>query len=471
MNILVNAANTFALWVECAVPGRSRGLNRRMLARLLSGGVVVVAALTLPELSVGAGDVRTRERFADRYDPVPAKQPWTRQRRLDQNTPALTGVHHASMPDLVPAAAAISTPLIDGPAAATISGADAPMHAAFDQSLPMSGAEPAPALLPTPALPVARVAANPEPMTEPAAFALAPIEADIPSLQIRASGLAAVTALDTLQPALPSAPAAPEPSVAATPASMRSRARETNARGIPLAALAPSSAMRDPSAAIVPHAAPIPVFGRDLQSDTTVPAEALPEAPANASLAAPQSDAAAFKQLQGLGAAEQLSPSLFDQPDKPAEAKMAAAPETAALAPVTPRPALTAPGSFIASPDPFDVKSQLITRVDGMTAGVVDFRQTATGLEVRLGSIVEVLADRYDASALTRIRTSEASNTYMPLTELQAQGIPISYDPVYDEFNVGVTDTRPAHAVKVHMDQISAPERGLGATAMDQMER
>lgn len=470
MHILVNAANTFAHWGRWTVPDRSRGLNRRMLARLLSGGVVVVAALTLPELSVGAGDVPTRERFADRYDPVPAKQPWSRQRSMDQNTPAFTGVHHASMPDLVPAAAAISTPLIDGPALVTISGADAPMHAAFDQSLPMSGAEPAPALLPPPALPVARVAANPGTMAEPAAFALAPIEADIPPLQITAPGLAPVTALDTSKPALPSAPAAPEPSVAATPASMRPRARETNARGLSLAALPPSSAMRESSALIVPLATPAP-SGRDLQSDTTLPAEALSEVPANASLAAPQSDAAALKQLQGLGTIEQLTPLLFDQPDTPAEARQAAAPETAAFAPVTPRPALTAPGSFIASPDPFNVKSQLVTRVDGMTAGVVDFRQTATGLEVRLGSIVEVLADRYDASALARIRTSEASNTYMPLTQLQAQGIPISYDPVYDEFNVGLTDTRPAGAVKVHMDQISSPERGLGATAMPQVKR
>ena len=56
-------------------------------------------------------------------------------------------------------------------------------------------------------------------------------------------------------------------------------------------------------------------------------------------------------------------------------------------------------------------------------------------------------------------------------TALQAQGVPISYDPVYDEFNVGLTDTRPKAARKVHMDQISAPERGIGATGMDQVRR
>lgn len=119
----------------------------------------------------------------------------------------------------------------------------------------------------------------------------------------------------------------------------------------------------------------------------------------------------------------------------------------------------------------FEVKSQLITRVDGKTAGAVDFQQTPAGLTVRLGSIVDVLADRYDAAQLARIRGSAAGNAYVSLVALQAQGIPISYDPVYDEFNVGLADTRPKAARKVHMDQISTPERGAGATGMEQVRR
>lgn len=133
-------------------------------------------------------------------------------------------------------------------------------------------------------------------------------------------------------------------------------------------------------------------------------------------------------------------------------------------------PALAAPPAS-SKPVQLDSTSRLLTRVDGKTAGAVDFQQTPTGLKVRLGSIVEVLADRYDAAQLARIRTSSAGNAYLSLAELQAQGVPISYDPVYDEFNVGLTDTRPKAARKVHMDQISTPERGLGATGMDQVRR
>lgn len=104
-------------------------------------------------------------------------------------------------------------------------------------------------------------------------------------------------------------------------------------------------------------------------------------------------------------------------------------------------------------------------------AGAVDFQQTPAGLKVRLGSVVEVLADRYDLAQLERIRGSAAGNTFVSLAELQAKGIPISYDPVYDEFNIGVIDTRPKAARKVHMDQISKPERRLDAAGIEQVLR
>lgn len=91
---------------------------------------------------------------------------------------------------------------------------------------------------------------------------------------------------------------------------------------------------------------------------------------------------------------------------------------------------------------------------------MVDFQQSPEGLKVRLGSVVELLANRYDPAQLARIRQSSAGDSYVALSALQAQGIPISYDPVYDEFNVGLTDTRPRNAHKVHMEQISTPMLG-----------
>lgn len=106
-----------------------------------------------------------------------------------------------------------------------------------------------------------------------------------------------------------------------------------------------------------------------------------------------------------------------------------------------------------------DVKSQLLTRIDGKTAGKVDFRQTGSGLQVRLGSIVELLGDRFDPAMIARIRASSARDVYVSLAQLQAQGIPISYDPVYDEFNVGKVDARPKAGYKVHIDQISSVQQ------------
>jgi hypothetical protein len=178
-------------------------------------------------------------------------------------------------------------------------------------------------------------------------------------------------------------------------------------------------------------------------------------------------------------ASDQLSPVAPTQVIRASEVP-APIPSTARLAAAVPKPVASAPPG-LSMPVPaaddtstglaFDITSQLVTRVDGKTAGKVDFRQTATGLSVRLGSIVSVLSDRYDPGEVARITTSAASNAYVSLADLQAQGIPISYDPVYDEFNIGQTDTRPKAARKVHIDQISAPERGAGTAAIDQVRR
>ncbi len=48
-----------------------------------------------------------------------------------------------------------------------------------------------------------------------------------------------------------------------------------------------------------------------------------------------------------------------------------------------------------------------------------------------------------DNAQIARIRASAASDLYLSLAQLQARGIPISYDPVYDEFNVGTVDNAP----------------------------
>ncbi len=161
----------------------------------------------------------------------------------------------------------------------------------------------------------------------------------------------------------------------------------------------------------------------------------------------------------------------IDAPSLPSAAQ-AAPVETAITAlPAATKPLASAHGAGMGGGFALETHDQLLTRVDGKAAGELDFRQTPTGLLVRLGSIVEVLSDRYERTQIERIRASAAGDIYLSLPDLKAQGIPISYDPVYDEFNIGQTDTRPKAAHKVHMDQISSPERGLDSSGVDQVGR
>jgi len=134
------------------------------------------------------------------------------------------------------------------------------------------------------------------------------------------------------------------------------------------------------------------------------------------------------------------------------------------------RPA-TLPPSANSSPFGPDISTRMLTRIDGQLAGKLDFQQTNQTLSVRIGSIVELLKDRYDANAFARIASSSASNTFLPIRQLREAGIPITYDPVYDEFNVGSRDHRPASAHKVQIDQISTPEYAPGPAGMDQIPR
>ena len=74
------------------------------------------------------------------------------------------------------------------------------------------------------------------------------------------------------------------------------------------------------------------------------------------------------------------------------------------------RPMSAIPGVNTGAGSVFDIKSQLVTRVDGRVAGEIEFHQTGTSLKVRLGSIVELLKDRFEMTELQRIANSSASD-------------------------------------------------------------
>lgn len=117
------------------------------------------------------------------------------------------------------------------------------------------------------------------------------------------------------------------------------------------------------------------------------------------------------------------------------------------------------------------ITSRLATRIDGRVAGELDFQQDMQTIKIRIGSIVELLKDRYETAELDRIARSASGDVYLSISQLQHAGIPISYDPVYDELAFGSKDYLPRAAHKVQVDQITTPQRDLGPIVMEQVTR
>lgn len=117
------------------------------------------------------------------------------------------------------------------------------------------------------------------------------------------------------------------------------------------------------------------------------------------------------------------------------------------------------------------ITSRLATRIDGRVAGELDFQQDMQTIKIRIGSIVELLKDRYETAELDRISRSASGDVYLSISQLQQAGIPISYDPVYDELAFGSKDYLPRAAHKVQVDQITTPQRDLGPIVMEQVTR
>jgi len=479
---------------------RRKGLGRRGLARILPGSIAVVAALTVPEFSVGAGDLVGGDRFDDPSEP-PSTTGLDRVKRGSGAAKGpFAGVRYGALLEVStaqPPAASLSRIAEFDPAAIALDDAllgpsqlvERPAAVAAVAAPQSFGASARPAQTRRSA------AAGADPLDKAAAYAASVLKGFTAPPGVRAemsptSGVAATyTAKDSLdiaasytasvienfgemterRPALSAemsgisggeqplaGPSAPQPALNTALALSSATARADIAvPAVPAGLGEPGAAAASPAMTVQP-AANLPVPGTaapDLARLAPAPTARATAAP---SAAVPSVAALSITAPQPVPVANPAAASL--------------PPPVATLAAAVPRPAalLTAPS---VSPTKIAITSQLIARVDGKSVGTVDFAQTETGLKVRLGSIAELLGDRYDPAQMAWIKASSASNTYLSLAELQAQGIPISYDPVYDEFNVGLTDTRPKAARKVHMDQITAPERGADSTGIDQVRR
>jgi hypothetical protein len=457
----------------------------KLLTRMLPGSMLVVAALAVPEFSVGAGDLNGGEGLSDPPEPTARTGPGlvkttarsSRTAQLPQTMLALEGVRYAPIIDLgtepvravvattrwapvAPLSRVVRSPVPEQPAAgaASLPETAAAPSAAFTAAFVPQGGAPLAASAgsaPETAPPASLPQENTAPLTVPTA-APAPLAVEAPVAPVTAADDAALASFVTEEQAALRAPSAALPPMAAP--------ETLPAPSSPVAA-APDAVAPARVAPVLSPAAPAGRGTMEQVAPARIPApRPIPAAaPASAPVAKPAPLAA--KPVPATPAPGTRAPV-----STPVAAP--AMPTAAAVALPRPAPALAAPPaatpSRLAAPD---FASRLLTRIDGKTAGAVEFRQSAAGLTVRLGSVAEVLADRIDPAELARIRSSEAGNAWLSLAQLQAQGVPISYDPVYDEFNIGHTDTRPKAGRKVHMDQISVPERGMNAAAVPQARR
>ena len=461
-------------------------LGRLLWTRALPGGVAVIAALTFPEFSVGAGEFADAKREPDPVKPPSIAPSFTGQGLIKQGSDAarqpLAGVRYGALLEVA------ETRMIPNGQSRTGQLAAAATSPDDMASAPSRPVESTLAIAPVTApitSPSVAAASLPKAKRAPLADVplgegpLAPVRT-VSKDELDAAATYAASVIDSyVTPAglgarasfAPRAPALERPiSVDALDAAANYTAFVLDSF-VPPPAVVQSPALRAaPATKPLLESSAVEASVEELAATPSL-ADLAGDAGLTAPLAIPlRSPVSATSQPAAMQVAGLQSPAA--SPAVFAAAAPKPAPQAAALAPLPKPPgAAPAPGLGTNAPFPLDIKSQLVTRVDGKAAGAVDFQQTANGLTVRLGSIVDVLSDRYDSAQIARIRGSAASNIYISLADLQAQGIPISYDPVYDEFNVGQTDTRPKSARKVHMDQISTPERGLGTTAIDQVRR
>jgi hypothetical protein len=156
------------------------------------------------------------------------------------------------------------------------------------------------------------------------------------------------------------------------------------------------------------------------------------------------------------------------QPSPPQPEQPRREPAARAIAVPAPTPAVSA---SVREQTALEAKSWLDARINGVVTGSVEFRQLDGTIAIRLGSVVDMLRDRFSPAELARLRGGRSIDAYIPLTQLQAAGIPITYDPAYDEVALGVDYRDAPNAGKVQVEQIGAPTLGEDRTLIDQIRR
>ncbi|MEP1422106.1 MAG: hypothetical protein ABJK59_10090 [Erythrobacter sp.] len=116
-------------------------------------------------------------------------------------------------------------------------------------------------------------------------------------------------------------------------------------------------------------------------------------------------------------------------------------------------------------------KTKLDARVNGVLTGSVDFQQRDGTIAIRLRSVADMMREQFSKTEFAAISQGSAIDSFVTLAQLQAAGIPVSYNPAYDEIEFGIDYQDAPNAKKVQVDQISVPSLGSELTAIEQIGR
>ncbi|WP_298335965.1 hypothetical protein [uncultured Erythrobacter sp.] len=116
-------------------------------------------------------------------------------------------------------------------------------------------------------------------------------------------------------------------------------------------------------------------------------------------------------------------------------------------------------------------KAKLDARVNGVHTGSVDFRQFDGTIAIRLRSVANLMREQFSKTEFARLTQGQSIDTYVPLAQLQAAGIPVNYNPAYDEVEFGIDYQDAPNAKKVQVDQISVPSLSSELVAIEQIPR
>ncbi|UVI40572.1 hypothetical protein [Qipengyuania spongiae] len=94
--------------------------------------------------------------------------------------------------------------------------------------------------------------------------------------------------------------------------------------------------------------------------------------------------------------------------------------------------------AYMAQIDPSVQQGRLAVRYGDRALATVAFQVVpGAGMSVHGGQLLDLFRDGIDAPTFARLRNSAASDSFVPLDRLAAEGIPVRYDPVYDEIVIG----------------------------------